>query len=342
MSRSLWEELRAEGAAEGLSLPWPVAGAERLGLHASTRRFYRLTAVRSGATAVMVVYPEEDGREGVARYRRTAAWCGAAGVPVPRVHEAGRRSLLVEDVGDELLAEVPRDLEARWRCYRQVGRIVTRLQEHGRRAEPPNPGWALDRRRFERELEFTEAHAVAAWGQPQRGAAARAGEFSRLAALVGDQPTAMCHRDLHARNLAVLDGRVRLLDFQDLMPGPCLYDLASLVWDNYCEVPRPIVAELLHGQCGRQRLRSWSSRPEVAVPAGPPGLPPAARQALCLVGLQRCLKALGTFGYQVAVAGRPDYLEAARRTWRYTRGLLEALGWERLAEALDGFDDALR
>ena len=67
-------------------------------------------------------------------------------------------------------------------------------------------------------------------------------------------------------------------------------------------------------------------------------LPPGGRQGFALTAAQRSLKALGTFGYQVSVAGRREYAGYARRTWRHARRTLASLGWHDLIEALVVFD----
>ena len=47
------------------------------------------------------------------------------------------------------------------------------------------------------------------------------------------QPIGCVHRDFHCRNLLFNDGKLGIVDFQDALIGPALYDLASLLRDCY-------------------------------------------------------------------------------------------------------------
>jgi hypothetical protein len=362
----LWRRLRSLPGIGELPYPWPVAAAVRLGEHASLRRFYRLragagmTSRSEGARApgrsnaevvaapdppspapaeaavslVLVVY-EDDDAEAVARYERVAAWFAAAGVRVPEVIGSCSRGLLVEDGGDRLLANEPAG-EGLAPCYRDAARVILALQTHGRRQPPPNPGWALDAKRLRDELGFFERHTMRGWlGAPpsrQREAA-----FDRLTEAVAALPAVVCHRDYHSRNLLVTGSGLMVLDFQDAMSGPLFYDLASLLHDDYRDVPSPCSAAALETFWEGGALPIEVS-PMAEVPAEPALLPPGPRQALALTAAQRSLKALGTFGYQVGVASRSEYAAYAGRTWRYARRALAQLGWDDLTAELAALD----
>lgn len=333
-------ELRERGALAGLDPPWGVAGAVPVGEHVSRRRFYRLVpddpAPGRPETLVLVVY--EPGDRGILeRHVRATRWLEEAGVPVPALHGVGSRALLVEDGGDRLLADVDRPGE-RGEAYGAAVDVIHRVQGHGREASPPNPGDALDRGRLLDELEFFELHTVRNWLGVDEDTVRRREGYAELAQAVSRLPVAMCHRDLHARNLLVRDrGRLLVLDFQDLMEGPFLYDLASLLWDNYCDVPEEIrvaALERFWNDCGVSEERLAGLPSTGPVPDLPAGLPGAARRAFCQVAAQRHLKALGTFGYQVTRGGRPGYARFVPRTWRHARRALEALGMHDLLAGL--------
>jgi len=324
-------ELAADGVLEGLVLP-TGASLERLTGHASSRRFFRVTT--GEAASILVVYPSGE-RDGPVRYVKTAEFFRRAGARVPRVQSVGARALVVEDGGDELLDQAPSGQLAP--LYRQAARVIVNLQRRGRREAAPNPDLCLDAARLRRELDFMEQHALGRWLGVDGGSGGRARAYDRLVAEVERQPLVLCHRDYHARNLLVTGGRLMVLDFQDVMAGPLLYDIASLIWDNYCDVDPAVAAATLASfwaGCGCRLEASHAAE----IPAHPAGLPAAARQAFCLVGLQRCLKALGTFGYQVTVAGNPGYARYAPRTWRHARSALVALGWDDVLRQLAGFD----
>ena len=344
-----WSDLRDLPGVGELPFPWPVSGAKRLGLHASMRRFYRLTpdpaanpgGMLSGgagetpppAAVVLVVY-ERDDAEAVARYERGASWFLAAGVRVPRVYASTARALIVEDGGDLLLsehAETP-ELTAR---YVEAAGVVLALQAHGLAARGPNPDWRLDGERLRNELAFTEDQALRGWldsgPSPVRDEA-----FDRLAAAVAQLPRRLCHRDYHSRNLLVADG-LMVVDFQDAMQGPLFYDLVSLLRDDYRDVPTTAraaaIATFWEGACTNVEIN-----PAADVPEEPGLLPAGARQGLALTAAQRSLKALGTFGYQVGIYGRHEYASYARRTWAHARRAIGSLGWDDLLAELTAFD----
>jgi aminoglycoside/choline kinase family phosphotransferase len=332
-----WAELGATPGVRELPFPWPVAGAVRLGVHASQRRFYRLVPAaceKSLPPSLALVLYERDDAAAVARYERTARWFLAAGVRVPTVYGSSTRALIVEDGGDSLLADAP-DNDELVSHYASAAHTILSLQAHGQQAGGPNPDWCLDQLRLRNELDFTEQHALRGWldSAPSK---VRDEGFDRLAAALDGQPQRMCHRDYHSRNLLVEDD-LMVVDFQDAMAGPVFYDLVSLLRDDYRDIPTTAAARALE-VFWSGAYTTIDALPLADVPQQPTLLPPGARQGFELTAAQRSLKALGTFGYQVSVAGRDEYAGYARRTWRHARLTLESLGWHDLVEALAVFD----
>ncbi len=359
-----WNELRDVAGIDGLPFPWPVRGAVRLRLHASLRRFYRITpdhdrGIRDpgrrisdaervtphpGATpartrsptpaAVVLVLYESDDADAVAGYERAARWFLAAGVRVPRIYGATTRALIVEDGGDLLLSEHAETAELTDR-YIEATRVILALQAHGLEEQGPNPDWRLDAERLRNELAFSEEHALRGWlgaePSPRRDDA-----FERLAAAVAQLPRRMCHRDYHSRNLLV-GGELMVVDFQDAMEGPLFYDLVSLLGDDYRDVPSTARAAAIETFWAGARTSIGTSA-VADVPREPASLPADARQGLALTAAQRSLKALGTFGYQVSVAGRHEYATFARRTWGHAKRAIAGLGWDDLLAELAAFD----
>ena len=154
-------------------------------------------------------------------------------------------------------------------------------------------GLAFDVEKLTWELDFfvryfLEAHRGASLDTAERQALDE--EWHALAAALAAEPRVVCHRDYHSRNLMVHDGRLVMIDFQDARMGPDTYDLVSLLRDSYVRLPEADVDGLI------ARFLAGPDRPPVD--AG------GFRARFDLMAMQRNLKALGTFGYQVAVAGR--------------------------------------
>ena len=281
----------------------------RLAGDASTRTFYRVARQPEG-TAIEVVYGhplDESGRAFVA----TAEYLSEIGVPAPailEVDEPGGR-IVVEDLGDVMLEAVALADEGE-RLYDEAVRQILVLQEAGRAGPAPGvPAYGIrhDAEKLAFELDFFRRHFLEGWREIEMGAAeslALDRALARLVEEVAGHPLALCHRDYHSRNLMVRDGGLVWIDFQDARLGPRTYDLASLLWDAYVTLP-----------AGRRRrlLRLFAGEQTEAVEA-----------ELHPVGLQRTLKALGTFGYQVGGLGRDRYRDAARRALGHLAELLPA------------------
>jgi hypothetical protein len=104
----------------------------------------------------------------------------------------------------------------------------------------------------------------------------------------------------------VHESRLYVIDLQDARMGPDTYDLASLLRDSYMELPTEEVEQL---------LGLYSQLMNVSDTA-------AFRERFIRTSLQRNLKALGTFGHQIAVKGKPRYSEAIPLTLKYLQKTL--------------------
>ena len=60
------------------------------------------------------------------------------------------------------------------------------------------------------------------------------------------QPQVCVHRDYHCRNLLFDDKQLGIVDFQDALMGPGLYDIASLLRDCYYRHDEAQVDHYLH------------------------------------------------------------------------------------------------
>ena len=100
---------------------------------------------------------------------------------------------------------------------------------------------------------------------------------------------------------------LHVIDFQDARMGPDTYDLVSLLRDSYVDHPAVFVDQMIDEYL---RLRATTDH------AG-------YRRRFDVMSVQRHLKALGTFGYQSAVAGNLRYNDDVPRTLSYLRLVFE-------------------
>ena len=298
--------LRPELAA-ALSRLYPGSRDETLTGDASNRRFHRLF-LAGGGTRIVMDYGASFDRE--TDDVRLARVFDEAGVRVARVidvlPEAG--ALVEEDLGDETLETAlaraaSGGAPGRDELYRSAMALAADIASKGTASLARSDraaGPALDDERFRFEMNFFLEHYVGTFlGRPEIGSTVRPA-LESLASDVASHPRVLCHRDYHCRNIMVCaDGSLALVDIQDARWGPDTYDLASLLRDAYVDLADAEVDAL---------FEAYSKRFAGAEDGG------ARRARFEMVSAQRMIKALGTFGYQVAVLGRDRYRSAIPRT----------------------------
>ncbi len=202
----------------------------------SLRRYARISG-EDGGTAILATYPAEI-RDTCGRFVRTTGLLGEAGVPVPRVLDAdcGEGWMLVEDLGPLTLAEWgrgrPWDDLAPW--FDTALDLVDRIARI-----PPESVTDLNPR-LGRELLARELRQTWDLYLEPNGLTGDAGLTGRLrealdaiCTQLDAEPPVPCHRDFMVRNLMPRpEGRLVVLDHQDLRLGPPAYDIASLLNDT--------------------------------------------------------------------------------------------------------------
>ena len=235
------------------------------------------------------------------------------GVPVPRIEQAlpEEGAIILADLGDLTLQKA---LSAdpsldRGRLYREAIDLIVLLQTRGTPSLPPgSPARqsALDEARFLWELEHFYRHFVLGY-RLAAPTPAEASDFKSffgwLAASLDGVDRVLCHRDFQARNLMVTAAGLQVIDYQDARLGPASYDLASLLRDSSLDLEEEFREEGIgYFLSRRSDLAPEEFRAEFA------------RQAL-----QRNIKDLGTFGYQVSHAGNRSFEAYIPRTVRMVR-----------------------
>ena len=259
---------------------------------ASTRRFARLQGLRHfpQASAVLMRFSPGTPPAEVARVERSTRLLGEAGLPVPAVFASDPEAgwILEEDLGDRSLADAAASGDAALLGhYREALDLLPRLQRLARLDTSPDP--PLGAVRLRRELRLFIDSALCPGQEPGRGLL---GDVERLVERCAAAPTTLCHRDFHARNLMLHGGRVRVVDHQDALPGPAVYDVVSLAYDPYVRLDDA----LRDGLAGDD-----------------PAVAPVAVQRLC--------KAIGTYATH-----RGGWLDSIAPAARQARRLIERGG----------------
>jgi aminoglycoside/choline kinase family phosphotransferase len=224
---------------------------------------------------------------------------------VPEIHGLSRdgRFLVLEDVGDtplwEAAAADPGDTE------RLFGNALDLLADLQARATDDGSGCYAFAQSFDERLFAWEFEHFLEYGV-ERTAPAALVEASRVeladtASRLAELPRVFAHRDYHAWNIHVQGDRegrrLRLIDFQDALLAPALYDVASLLTDR-------ITPERITPQLEDRLLARFHARQQ----AGRLASLDDTRAAYRLVALQRVLKVVGRFHYLNEVKGKPHYL----------------------------------
>ena len=250
------------------------------------------------------------------RCRRSSARQGNLGI------------LALEDLGDQTLQDwlqVPGGDRAA--VYREAVGLLAKLQRVGDGLRDSVDGavpfgLAFDAAKLRWELAFFHSEFLIAYRHVRLAPAAAEAlqrEFETIAEELAAEPRVLCHRDYHSRNLMVHRRRLMVIDFQDARMGPATYDLVSLLRDCYVDLSPELVAATIASfldAIPTERTADFMCRFD-------------------LMSVQRHLKALGTFGHQIAVAGRSGFAAYVPRTTTYLRRTLHAYArFDRLLELL--------
>lgn len=264
---------------------WRDAERQPMGADWSSRRYERIG--RDGRTAILM---DSLNDAPVGPFVAVDGWLRGIGLHAPEVLAADEpaRLLLLEDMGDDLLARVIAEGRGGERAlYGLALEAILRFQA------APAPDWLppLDEAGLLGLLDLFLDHAVS-----DLSAAARddfAGVWRGLLPLTRTGPDAFLYRDYHAENLLWLPAEpslwgLGLLDFQDAFRGPAAYDLVSLVQDARRDVSPATAAALVD-----------------AYLAARPGLGrDALGCALSVLGAQRALRILGVMARLKATRNR--------------------------------------
>ncbi len=333
--------------------PSPPARLTKLRGDASTRSYFRLVlspsaAVEGRPSSVIVMQLPEDALasdEGGNQpkperlpFLEIAELLQARGLPVPEIYveDLSNRVILLEDLGDTTFERALRDTpRARWaRAYEDAVELLAEM--HERCGDLPS-GSIVARRRFDRTLLEWELDHFREWGLEalfgplgQDADATLRAAFSRIVNDIEKMPVGFVHRDYQSKNLMVSTaGELTMLDFQDALLGPRVYDLVALLCDSYVSLERELQDALIDRYAALRRIR-----------------PAALRQEFWTVALHRKLKDAGRFVYIDRVRENPDFLQWVPQSLVYVgRAAGQLAGYEALNELLErtipGYPDAV-
>lgn len=291
---------------------------------ASDRKFYRLES--NQMNAICMKFPKWEGGYG----GDPLSWLGmqsaltGIGIPVPRILfiDETNACIWTEDFGDQFLnyrlGDRTLDLndvecKSTVNLYREALELLVQVQyPRSQLFNHPAETRSFDFEKLFFEMNFFVTHFIRGWldlpfEQGQGTDAEISRELESLCTILHGAERVLCHRDYHVRNVMVMGGQLKWIDFQDARMGPHTYDVVSLLRDSYTKITPETRLSLM--KFYGQRLNDARTRE---------GKNPWSDETLfheaALMGLQRNIKALGSFGYLATQKQKTSYLKYVQHT----------------------------
>jgi len=274
---------------------------------ASFRRYFRIQTPQ----ASMILMDAPPDKEDCRPYVAVSDLLEESGIHVATIHARNLDSgfLLLEDLGSRCyLDELDEDSASA--LYRDALETLVAMQERVPAGAVPE---------YDSQLVARELSLFPEWCLRKHldvDTSGRNGEilsqaFSFLGQRFQQSSRVFVHRDYHSRNLMRTAARnPGVLDFQDAVAGPAVYDLVSLLRDVYVEWPEERIEEWMRDYHGMALSRGVPVDSDIA------GF---VRDADC-IGAQRHLKIAGIFCRLYYRDGKRDYLRDIPLTLRYLIG----------------------
>ena len=120
--------------------------------------------------------------------------------------------------------------------------------------------------------------------------------LKEIAERLASFPRVLVHRDFQSQNIIIRNGEAYLIDFQGMRPGLAEYDLASLLYDPYVDLPEKQRGELTAYYRARQLEHGIAINGEFDL-------------KLRFCAMQRLMQALGAYGFLSLVKGHKHFLQ---------------------------------
>ena len=302
---------------------------QRLAQDASSRSYFRAKK-QDRSFVIMVVHKDPlksdevvDGeRPKEMPFLEVQRFLKKCGIPVPEVMDFGRHEnvIVLEDLGDLTIEKALFLGYEKEKLYFDAIDLMARM--HSGAEKLKGEDCICFKRRFGEgllrwELEHFYEYILCDWSERKPDAGHRKvleGFFDSLVAMLTSLPYGFVHRDYQSRNLMLKDGKLFVIDFQDALLGPYIYDLVSLLRDSYVEFKKDEVLKFVqHFLDARKEVGLFCFDIETTL------------RHFHLQALQRKLKDAGRFVYIDRVKKNPKFLPNIPRSLMYAREALEFL-----------------
>src|SRR5437667_7054612 len=284
----------------------------------SDRKFYRIRC-SVDLTLILVKYNLE--REENRHYVQIARFLDERGIRVPKIyfHDPAEGLVWIEDLGESDLYSYRRE---NWLVRRAF--YDSALDQIATLHSLPE-STCVEMKEY-LPAEFNAA--LYGWEQKYffenclgRYFGVDDGKLASLATLpavnqIADQlaglPRVLVHRDFQSQNIIIRNGQAYLIDFQGMRPGLAEYDLASLLYDPYVDLPEAERAELKAYYCEQRSKHGGAVEADF-------------ESTLKMCAMQRLMQALGAYGFLGLVKRHKSFLQYIPVAVRSLRSTLAGL-----------------
>lgn len=308
-----------------LLLKKEVVDSKKLFGDASYRTYHRLF-FKNGGTAILMEIPKGkmSVSEEITNLKEKTAepfraepsfinvqrYLASLKIPVPQIECFSLQDgwIVLQDLGDvkllDVVASAPRPGKMGW--YKKAIDLLVELQTKAK----PSAKTVVYQRSFDATLfnwefdHFWEYYPLKASTQEKE-------IFSLTTRKITQElcklPQGFTHRDYQSKNLMIQNGKIIIIDFQDALLGPKVYDVVCLLRDSYIDLTLHL-EELLGYYCERSKTSLKNFRREFD-----------------LQTVQRKLKDTGRFIFIDQVKKNPNFIQYIPLSLNYVEQALKRL-----------------
>src|SRR5262245_1987485 len=268
----------------------------------SDRRFYRVRC-SPDQTIILVKYNLE--REENRHYVAIAEFLAEHRIHAPKIHYHDPEEGLIwlEDLGKrDLFSYRHESWLVRRAFYESALDEIVKLHclpEEARSPIQKNLPAAFDGALYSWEQNYFLENCLGRYfavGEEECSALRELPLLREIADRLGNRPRVLVHRDFQSQNIIIRNAQAHLIDFQGMRPGLAEYDLASLLYDPYVDLPQSERAELTDYYRGRQLEKGLAINGDFDL-------------KLRLCATQRLMQALGAYGFLGLIKGHKHFLK---------------------------------
>ncbi|MED5578824.1 MAG: phosphotransferase [Nitrospinota bacterium] len=306
---------------------------------ASDRKYFRVQHEKQAIKSSIIMVNDGPFDDEELPFLKIAKYFKKLNLPVPEIYKYDSLNGIIslEDCGDNLLETFVLEKNINIEDYysQSVGLISKLQSSYETHSKNSICLESFSDEFFFRELKHTQKFAFEMMLEIPATKVELNGFFSCLCSSICKIPFSLSHRDYHSRNLIFKqNSEIIMLDFQDARKGPITYDLASLIYDSYVSIADTLKKKLIHEFWVKRGKNFFQTKDEFL-------------NSLYETALQRNIKAIGTFAFQIIEKENSRYLSYIPNTVKSVRSHFYHLNaykrfYDVIAPLLDKLEDLTR